>query len=338
MNNIIDIIKRVFYALMNKFRIENEPTEGSSQVRKYIKNTDILNDFKELFLYNIERDSLGDRMLYPMYFNILMHEEDYKDRKSYFPYIVPEIIKALYAIIKEEQSRYKNITPVCKYWVFQFSPCRNGGQFDAEDGETNMIDRGALIPTALLYNPDLDIVNNVSVKGNIKVSVKCNNSNVIKNANINLDALLGIDMLEEGYFRYKFNDKLVFESEQKVSNAMDNSKEITANKSELAILTYQKAGYNIEYTMKDSPIYISGKNDERKISTVFKLENEELENGHVQIKYENNKFYLCAFGHTRLNEKLVPMSKTGDLQWVDLANNSSILMNSFVSVKFKKLV
>ena len=116
----------------------------------------------------------------------------------------------------------------------------------------------------------------------------------------------------------------------------EKKNETSSNMVSVATLTYTYQGQRIHYYMKDDLIHISGRKDMRNSRMIFKLENDNLMNGHVQIKKEKDEFYLCAYGKTKLNGRLLDLSVGGEVKWVKLANNSSIFMNDEIKVEFTK--
>lgn len=329
-------VKNIIEKLHHLGKVESEKIKAKS----FLTNRGLLEEFKKLFADGLEKESLGERMLYPMSFHVLMHPDDYDEKKQAFPFILPEIIKAFYAIIDKRKVEFPIYEPVSKKWVFQFTPCRQNNSFDAGDGDIINIEKGKVKPTATLYNPVIDPKGMVSVDQNIMVSVKCNNSDVIKTANINIRALVGVDILDEGLYTYKFDKSLpsntgdIEESIDLFNNQSTSSS--TSTNEGLATLSYVFNSKTYTYLINDTPIYISGKDDTRTSLPIFRMEHSNLKNGHVSIKYENGKFLLCAFGKTRLNGRNIELSEGSDLKWVELADNSNILMNDIFQVYFKK--
>lgn len=332
--DLLTKLRNIVDKILQFWKIGSEETKAKS----FLTSSGLMKELKELFIDGLNNESLGERMLYPMSFHVLMHTNDYNKKKQAFPFILPEIIKAFYKIIDEYKKVYPNYEPVSKKWVFQFTPCYQSNSFDTGDGDIIRIEEGTVKPTAILYNQDIDRTGKVSVDQNIMVSVKSDNSNVIKTTNINLRALVGINILDEGLYTCKFDMNLPSSTEviKESIDATDNKLNSTSTKKELATLSYTYNGQNYTYIMKDSPIYISGKHDTRTALPIFRMEYSDLENGHVSIKHENGEFFLCAFGKTRLNGRNIELSEGDNIKWVSLADNSSILMNDVRQANFKK--
>lgn len=323
-------IVKCFKSLINITGI-SEVTEPMKK-QEQLSNQKLLDDLLILFKDTLEKESVRTTMLFPMYFEILMHPADYKDRKDALAVILPEFISAFKSVIDENKKRFPNVKNVSTKWVFQFSPCRVDGELTLEDGRIIKVERGKLIKSArLFYNEEKGA--NVQVQSNIKVSVKCDNSDVMNIAYLNFEALKSVDILEDGLYMYSFdNASRIDLREEKIKN------EATSNVEPIATLTYTYQGQRFHYSMKDERISISGRKDKRNARMVFKVENDNLLNDHVQIKYEknDNEFYICAFGKTILNQRLMNLSEGGDVKWVKLADNSSIFMNDEIKVQFEK--
>lgn len=319
--------------------IENESEPDKVSVPKGMSNQQLLNDLLLLFETSLKNESVRQRMLFPMYFDILMHPDDYNDRKDALAFVLPEVVSSF----KEVIDRYRNEYPIVKNqstkWVFQFSPCRVDGELTLADGKVVNVERGKLIKSAKLYYKE-DQGTNVQVENNIKVSVKCDNSDVMNISFLNFEALKSVDIVEDGLYMYNYTDSspISNKGEEHIVEKPIDSSELFSENATIATLTYTYQGQRIHYMMKDECISISGRKDKRNKRMVFKVENDNLVNDHVQIKYDrtDNEFYLCAFGETKLNQRPLELSKGGDVKWCKLANNSSIFMNDEIKVVFTK--
>lgn len=315
--------------------VQGENNEGG------MSNQQLLDDLKLLFETSLKNESVGRRMLFPMCFDILMHPGDYNDRKDALAYVLPEVVSSFMEVIENYRRKFPNVINVSTKWVFQFSPCRVDGGLTLPDGSVVNVERGKLIKSAKLYHRET-AGSNVAVESNVKVSVKCDNSNVMDISYLNFEALKSVDIVEDGLYMYNYKDGSPLPIDGK--NPMDegsthgNSTVSLSTNATIATLTYNYQGQRITYSMKDESISISGRKDKRSKRMVFKVENDNLLNDHVQIKYDKavNEFYLCAFGKTKLNERSLELSEGGDVKWCKLANNSSIFMNDEITVIFKK--
>ena len=333
----------ILKAIFKVFGINSGAVESTPNPR-LITNELLLNELANVFATRLKEESVRQRMLFPMCFNVLMHKDDYYNRKDALAMVLPEVVAEFYSIIKKNLSRYPNFIPPAKNWYFQFSPC----QIDSitlEDGSVLKIEKGHLTTTARLFTTeeaDNDVVN---IESNTRVSVKCQNSDVIGAANINWEALVGVDMLSEGVFKYKFDKKL---GDEPVSQPMPLSPTpvpapvpapVSAPKKEYAKLMYDYEGACLTYMMRDTQVLISGET-EAKQRSVFYVKNEAISTPHTAVKYseETGKFQIAAFDKVRLNGRSMNISTPDNPEWRDLPNKSKIFMNDVLTVRFEKLV
>ncbi len=295
-----------------------------------LTNEGLLKELTSHFKTMLKEESVGQRMLYPMSFNILMTPEDYDSRKQSLPFVLPQVVTAFYRIINEMKQKYPDYTPPAKYWYFQFSACQSNAA-QSNSSSPLIVRKGHIATVASLLTFDIREANNVSVDSNTRVSIKLDDSNVMNDVNINWKAIKNLDVIGDGTFIYNFDRNLAGDI-QRISDSSNMS-----DMEGIAELTYSKDGRNYHFVMNDNLIHISGKNELRKGRTFFILESSDIKDSHVQIKYipADRKFQIAAFGPARLNSRKLVESSGGDVQWCDLANNSSIFINDEISVKFE---
>lgn len=312
--------------LLGKFAGDSAETTNDD-----LSNKQILAELSTHFREVLKFESVGKRMLYPMSFNILMDPDDYAARIQALPFVLPEVVSTFYDIIKEMRVEYPNYTPPAKYWYFQFSACCLSSVPNSKGSTPLIIRKGHIATVAELLSPDImGKANNTTIENNVKVSIKLDDSNVMTNTNVNMDAISKLDIISEGTFTYNFDYELTCDTEK----IMENSN--LAEKKGYAELSYSKGGHNIRFLMKDKLIHISGQNEQRQDRSFFIIDSPNILNDHVQIRYlaPEHKFQIAAFGPTRLNSYQLEKSSGGDVIWRDLANNSSIFINNEVRVNF----
>lgn len=315
------MLKKILDRLLPKREKDRIITEAE------LTNQILLNELVDHLREEIVKLSVGTRMLYPMSFKVLMHQDDYNNLKEAFPFVVPEVVKGFYSVIKSMKDTFPNYIPVAKDWVFQFSSCQLS-DVSLSDGKDVFVKKGHITTLASLMAEDLT-QRNTSVTTNTRVSVKVQNSNVMREMNINWDAISSIDIIGDNYFRCKFDPSL---DGQKVGENI-----VVTDEKALAVLSYSKEGRTYTFTMLDNQIDICGAQGSEGRTEVFRIDNKRLLAPHVQIKYipDQNKFQIAAYGKTRLSGRELDISQQGMIKWFALANNSSIFMNDEVSVKFE---
>lgn len=296
-----------------------------------ITNEVLLKELVAHFKEQMKELSVRTRLLYPMSFNILMHPDDYNATKEAFPFILPEVVAEFYLAIKRERKRFNNkvnSAPPATYWFFQFSACQINGQ----DGNEDFIKRGEIVTTGSLTTFDISKAQqgNSHKEANVRLSVKCQNSHTNDN-NINMDALLGMEILSEGAYTFQFDNSLNDDTTVIAAAAGVRSRG-------WATLRWAADDGNTNvYEMFDNYIDISGKDENRKQNNIVKIDNDAVSISHVQIKYDpqTRSFMLAAFAKTRLNGREVPISPGRVPQWIVLPKyNSKIFLNDAVNVEF----
>ncbi len=308
-----------------------KPAVNSVKKNEELSNKVLLAELVEHFKDQIDKLSVGERMIYPMSFNVLLHHEDYAQVKESFPFVLPEVVKEFYKVIKSMKKSYPDYTPVANDWVFQFSSCQVN-DVNLANGSNVVVNKGHITTLASLLAVDLR-QRNTSVSNNTRISIKVQDSNVMRDVNVNWDAVSKIDIIGENYFRCKFDKSL-----NAKSVAMEASDPVSmAEAMTIAQLSYAKDGKNYHFAMIDNLIDISGPQGSDALSSVFRIDQSGLLAPHVQIKYvpESKKFQFAAYGPARVNGREYDLSQPGLVKWFNLANNSKIFINDEVSVKFE---
>lgn len=308
-----------------------KPAVNSVKKDEELSNKVLLAELVEHFKDQIDKLSVGERMIYPMSFNVLLHHEDYAQVKESFPFVLPEVVKEFYKVIKSMKKSYPDYTPVANDWVFQFSSCQVN-DVNLANGSNVVVNKGHITTLASLLAVDLR-QRNTSVSNNTRISIKVQDSNVMRDVNVNWDAVSKIDIIGENYFRCKFDKSL-----NAKSVAMEASDPVSmAEAMTIAQLSYAKDGKNYHFAMIDNLIDISGPQGSDALSSVFRIDQSGLLAPHVQIKYvpESKKFQFAAYGPARVNGREYDLSQPGLVKWFNLANNSKIFINDEVSVKFE---
>lgn len=308
-----------------------KPVAGSVRKDEALSNKVLLAELVGHFKDQIDKLSVGERMLYPMSFNVLLHQDDYALVKDSFPFVLPEVVKEYYRVIRSMKKTYPDYTPVAKDWVFQFSSCQVN-DISLAGGNNVVVTKGHVTTLASLMAVDLR-QRNTSVSANTRISIKIQDSNVMRDVNVNWDAISKIDILGENYFRCKFDPTL--NARSVVMEAGDSTSAPVVKA--LAVLSYAKDGKNYTFSMIDNQIDISGSKGREDSSSVFCIPSDGILAPHVQIKYlsESRKFQIAAYGKTRLSGRELEISQTGMTKWFPLANNSKIFINDEISVKFE---
>ena len=320
------IVKNILEAL----RPDSGKEEGkmkSHNEKSKVTNKTLYKELIEHFEADMEELSVGKRILYPMSFNILLYPDDYNHVGESLPFILPEVIAGFYAAIKTKSNSIQesDATPPATYWFFQFA----SSSVKTEDNQESFIKRGEIVTVGHLTTFDIKKAQQRSRIENMKLSVKCQNSNVNQN-NINQEALLGMEILTNNAYAFNF-DKNMSEERSTILSSQRNSNNA------LATLIYSDGPSIVLLNMLDELVILSGPKERRNMENILIINSEAVGVGHVQIRYvkETNKFQLCAYSKTRLNMREVPISVGGTPNWKDMSYNSDIFLNDEVNVKFR---
>ena len=243
--------------------------DGDGLNSDQLTNKRLLEELTSHFKTMLNAESVGQRMLYPMSFNILMDPADYNDRRQSLPFVLPQVVSAFYGIIDDMRQEYPDYTPPAKYWYFQFSACQLG-TIQTGDSTPLIVRKGHITTVATLLTFDIKEANNVSVNNNTRVSIKLDDSNVMNDVNVNWNAIKNLDVLSDGTFTYNFDNTLSRDTQRITDNS--NMAEVNG----VAELSYSRGGRNYHFIMKDNLIHISGKNEMRKGRSFFILESSEI--------------------------------------------------------------
>lgn len=320
----MDIVKN----LLETLRPPGGGKTKGNKVKSKVTNQTLYKELISHFKTDMEELSVGRRILYPMSFNILLYPDDYDRVGESLPFILPEVIAGFYAAIKSKRDSIldSDATPPATYWFFQFA----SSSVKTEDKQESFIIPGEIVTVGHLTTFDIKKAQEGTTTENVRLSVKCQNSDVNKN-NINKDALLGMEILTNNAYTFNF-DKCMSE---KLSDIQSSQR---GGDNTLATLTYSVGSTNVHLDMLDELVILSGPKDTRKMGNIMIIKNEAVEVGHVQIRYvrETNRFQLCAYSRTRLNNMHdVPLSVGGTPIWKDMSFNSTILLNDVVNIEFK---
>ena len=303
------------------------PSGEQEKKAEKLTNQALYNELVAHFKVDMEELSVGRRVLYPMSFNILLHPDDYARVGTSLPFILPEVIAGFYAAIKAKCAGMVDsyATPPANYWFFQFA---SSTLKDSTEGEVFM-KPGEMVTVGSLETFDLQGMQQGRRVGNTMLSVKVQNSDVVKN-NINQDALLGMEILTDNAFIFNFDKQM----SERIGDIQATQRD---RKNALATLSYSEGGTNVYFDMLDNLVVVSGPLDSRKMDNIFIINNEAVQIGHVQIRYQRttNRFQLCAYAKARLNQREVPLSIGGAPIWKDMSFNSDILLNDEVNLKFR---
>lgn len=263
--------------------------------------------------------SFADRIVFYHEYIVSFNIDDYRqflDNKSgIFGLIVQEAVKKFYEILDQYRASGKTVEPSSSKWVFRFV-----SHPDYNRGDKGFI--GKLLPGG------------TQKEENLRVTFIPRQTGVAETFDVNNDILKGFTFYSEGYYEVPYVESLKYD-ESKLTNIEEKS----FARFETILPDKAYRGQKVEYFMKDPEVIISGEEETRDDSNIFKIPSEWVNTPHLSIKYNktDNKFYLASFGEkTILNEKEVEQSNIHSPAWTELPVNSRIVLNGIVGVNIFK--
>lgn len=276
----------------------------------------IVDKFKE----SIRELSFADRIVFYHEFIITFNAEDYREfidnKQGILGLIVQETVKKFYAILREHRQAGKNVEPSGSKWVFRLV-----SHPDYARGDKGFI--GKLLP------------DNNQKSENLRVTFIPRQTGIAQTFDINNDILKGFTYYSEGYMEIPYDAQLEYVD----GNTTPSKDQAVLGRLEAIIPDKQFSGKKIEFLIKTEDSIVSGNDDEREDSNIFKIASEWANSPHLHIRYNrtDGNFYLASFGElTTLNEVLVQRSEINSPQWVALPLNSRMLLNGIIGINLFK--
>jgi hypothetical protein len=292
---------------------EQMPTLTPNDVYKYI-----LEKFNE----SIAQLSFADRIVFYHEYIICFNPEDYREfmdnKKGIFGLIVQESVKKFYGVLKNHKAGGKDVQPSSSKWVFRFV-----SHPDYARGDKSFI--GKLLPGSHQQKEE-----------NLRVTFIPRQTGIAQTFDINPDILKGFTFYSEGYYEVPYQEDLAY-NEKQVNKSVSTGNGLARFETIIPDKAY--AGKKIEYFMKDEEIVVSGKDENREASNIFRIPSEWVNTPHLRIRFNESegKFYLASFGEkTIVNEKEVKRTDTANPGWSELPVNSKIVLNGIVGVNIFK--
>jgi len=295
--------------------------ENSSKAKKQLTLTpdDVYNYVIAKFNESIRALSFADRIVFYHEYIISFNAEDYaefmRNKEGIFGIIINETVKKFYELLKQYRMAGKVVEPSSSKWVFRLV-----SHPDYARGDIGFI--GKLLPGT------------TKKEENLRVTFIPRQTGIAQTFDVSQDILKGFNYYSEGYYELPYVEDI---------DASENSGENIGKKKfarfETILPEKQFAGKKVEYLMTDDEIIVSGEDETREESNIFRIPTEWVNTPHLQIRYNKSdgKFYMASFGElTILNENQVAKSDVNLPSWVELPVNSKILLNGIVGVNIFK--
>ncbi len=314
------------------------PPGQTDSIPAPVSNKRILDELVASFDDSIQRESVGESMLFNAHFLIILHPDTYEERQNAFPVVVNEAIRSFNAVIDAQKGQYQRVSPVASGWFFKFG---SGREFAGEViAPTDVKVIGAL--TGMLPGS----VPAPAQPEKVNVTRRVKQTNRYEKVDVDLSAFQHIDFREPGAFvvKFSFGKPATIPVQPPVSGATQGAPPPLARPLDagLARIDYYLAETNQErnYLMRDREIVIARQEPENQsFPNYLLLESAYVSNPHARIRYADatGAFQIASFSRneTRVNEQLIPRSEPAQPQWFDLPGKAQILLNSMVTLTFK---
>jgi len=298
--------------------LKQEATEVTQQILSLTPD-DVYKYIVQKFNESIAQLSFANRIVFFHEFIICFNPEDYNqfmdNKRGIFGIIIQESVKQFYDILKTYKLQGKTVEPSSNKWVFRFV-----SHPDYTRGDKSFI--GKLLPGSSQQKEE-----------NLRVTFIPRQTGIAETFDINDDILKGFTFYSEGYYEVPYMEDLVLD-DKKIATAENQ----VIARFETIVPDREFAGKKIEFLMKEEEIIVTGKEEHKEGSNIFRIPSDWVNTPHLRIRYDKkeNKFFLASFGEkTILNETLV--STSGDnIEWVELPLNSRIVLNGIVGINIFK--
>lgn len=322
-----------------------------------LTNQEIMDVMVKRFEWEVKHRSVGNRMVYPMTFTIVMHNNDFQGRMVEFQMFMPEVVKEFYEIILKYKDKYKDYTNPANYWTFRFIPSISE---DMElDGKGIHVEEGKLVIIASI----LDEKESDDVSKSVNVSMPVDKTGKVKKMNINLAAFgkfvgtgepITVDWVnpenrDDGIENTPFASNIFDAVSPKPAN-VGGDKTPSSGLSDLgfifkgiqkddgtAKLAYKLSGELYTYEMKSDECWICGEGGDASKPDTFVVKSNDVKSPHLLIRKDakEDKYYVAAFAPASIEQVQIPVSTPSKPVWIPLETNVNISMNTFV-VRFMK--
>lgn len=294
-------------------------TGAVSKVPKVLTPDKVYKYIIDKFNESIRALSFADRVVFYHEYIICFNQNDYNEfmnnKRGLFGLIVQEAVKKFYEILTQSRTELRTVEPSSNKWVFRFV-----SHPDYETGDIGFI--GRLLPGTS------------QKEENLRVTFIPRQTGLAQTFDINQDNLKGFTFYSEGYYEVPYKNDL----DPDVIK-IQNTEQATFARFETILPDKKYSGHKVEYYMNDQEIVVSGADETREDTYIFKIPSEWVNTPHLNIRYNraDDKFYLSSFGEkTILNEREVEKSEVSNPNWTELPLNSKMILNGIIGVNIFK--
>lgn len=285
------------------------------------------------FRNQLEDNSFDDTVLFPMVCTVILNTKDFHKRREYFYELGANAVNQFYQVIRSAaEGGGKHCKHMATYWTIEFVECLDGESVEYGQ-DTIKVDAGKTITLFSVFDKLGDIKDGNDA--GISYSVKYSGCDDFRNLNINQEMLANINIISDTRFHYPWSERMATGS-----TAAKQQSGQKVRKQPLASFTYMEDFESRTYMMYDAQCRISGLDETGREDHICRLATSGVKAGHLNIQYlpYERKFKVMATGETMLNGMPLALSNGTDVVWVDLPDQSEIVLGRSVILKFNKLV
>ena len=343
--------------LFDKFKNIVLGMGGDSSTAVDLTNQEIMNIIVKRFEEEIKLRSVGQRMIYPMTFTIVMHNNDFQGRMVEFQLFIPEVVNEFYKIIIKYKEKHNDYTNPANYWTFRFIPSMSEEM--ELDGKDIHVEEGKIVIIASI----LDETETNDGNKSLNVSMPVDKTGIIKKVNINLAAfgkfvgtdepitvtwinpeedINGVNVSPLAALPFALQPKNPVGSSEK-SRPQPGFSSLDAVLNGFGIgntsakLAYKLDGQLYTYEINSNECWVCGEGAENGKPDIFIVKTNKINNPHLLIRKDttDGKYYVAAFAPSILETIQLPVSTPEKPKWTQIEKDVNIIMNGFV-VRFIK--
>lgn len=323
-----------------------------------IKGPEVFKQLKKEFKEWMKSESFGKSLIYPVSIYVYMNCRDFQENQDRIHMWVPPIVATLYRVIKwkvrsleigprmghgacELVRRFIAWTrkkvyvpkefnspviylPHRRKWFFQFISCEIGPENEQIRQGKVKIHFNCNVPSAEEVIPEKPRIYMVGIPTKVEKG---------KKVDVSKDELSAIQVADQLAYFIPFDEKLQT-NEANIQRTLEDHRK---GKRIYATITMTEGNQPHEWSMSCDRITISGSHDTRNQNDLIKLPTPNVQDNHVIIQYveKDKKFEVAAWGRTTLNGNEMIISTGTTPEWVELPNESRLILNNDIDIQFR---
>lgn len=305
----------------------------------------LVNQVFENFKISLVQETTDESMLFHTSYKVYLFESDFRRLEQSLVNTAQDVMKKIIkCVLKLKKEKHPEYQPHARYFQFQFIPLDPENVLDAalpQDQQTPIQQGDVKVCSTLYADTDYQSGGNDGA-GQVVMTVRHKNSVSVANWAMNREALRGVDMRGRNLFRFDFKleeNGVLQPSSVQGSNRLTSSAESAPA---LAVLSVDFGDHYFivngqpsrKYEMQTDSLMVGGRIGVPGASgqEIARIDSDEVIDQHIIIRHTSQgAFEIQAKGDTMLNERALPTMQD---HWTPLYNNSKILLNGDIQLRF----